>query len=427
MRNISDFFKNELCDFSCYSTIRMISSSIDGLKNSQRKLIYTAIDKLKSETKVSQFSGIAAIYSEYLHGNLDGVIQNLTADYCGANNIPLFKGEGNFGSRFVNAPSAARYIFIDRPKYFDNIFDIKDVLINQYFEGEKIEPLFYVPSIPILVANGSPGAIATGFKQHILPRNIKDIIKYLKGEKIKLIPYFNNFKGKIYQGENDSQWIIEGTFIRQNKKIIIQEIPIWTEYKKYLEILDKLEEDKKIKGYNDLSNTKTDEYRFEILGIEKLSDDDIIELLKLRRKETEIYNAINRENKVQTFNNIYEILDYYKEIRKEFMELQRKFDLSKLNENLEISKNKYIFVLLIIQDKLKVFKRNKVDIKNDLKSLGLSPFDDFEYLLKMPIHSFTNETLKDLDSKVKDLESEISKLQNLNLEKDWLNKLSLNF
>ena len=46
VKNVSDFFKNELTDFSSYSTLRMLGSAIDSFKNSQRKIIWTALNKL---------------------------------------------------------------------------------------------------------------------------------------------------------------------------------------------------------------------------------------------------------------------------------------------------------------------------------------------------------------------------------------------
>ena len=39
-----------------------------------------------------------------------------------------------------------------------------NILIEQVFEGDKIEPKFYVPIIPMLVINGSRG-LTTGFSQ----------------------------------------------------------------------------------------------------------------------------------------------------------------------------------------------------------------------------------------------------------------------
>ena len=124
--NVSDFFKNDLTNYSCYSTLRMIASSIDGQKNSSRKVLYTVIAKnIKDEVKVSNFDGVVQSFSDYLHGSLVGVIQNMAANYVGSNVIPLLEGKGNFGTRFVNEPSAARYVFVKKPK---NLIELQETI-----------------------------------------------------------------------------------------------------------------------------------------------------------------------------------------------------------------------------------------------------------------------------------------------------------
>ncbi|EAL4082622.1 hypothetical protein DFW61_09700, partial [Campylobacter coli] len=86
-KSVQDYFLNELTNYSCYSTLRMIASAIDGLKNSSRKIINTALDKkLNTETKVSIFDNMVQSYTQYLHGSCSGVIQNMAASYTGSNN-----------------------------------------------------------------------------------------------------------------------------------------------------------------------------------------------------------------------------------------------------------------------------------------------------------------------------------------------------
>jgi possible DNA topoisomerase (medium subunit) (dna topoisomerase medium subunit (Ec 5.99.1.3)) len=422
-RTVSDFFKNELTDFSSYSTIRMLSSGIDGLKNAQRKIIWTALKKLNSEIKVSQLDSRMQEFTQYLHGSAAGVIINLASSYVGSNNIPLIKGNGNFGSRFINEAAAPRYIYVENQKYISKIFDIQDVLIEQTFEGDKIEPKFLIPSIPLILVNGSMNCLASGFKQHILPRNIKEIYNYYSGKKCDLNPYFKDYKGIITKN-SDNQWTISGIIERVGKKIFITELPVFYEYTKYLKILDDLVDSKKIKDYIDHSDVKLQKYKFEIKLFNDLKDDKLLDLLKLNSKEFEIYNIIDENNKVKTLNSVQEILDYFKEIRIKFMELQRIHDLNIKNENLKMLNSKYKFVLMIIENKLNVFKRAKNDIKDDLRKTDLEVLDDYEYLLKMPIHSFTKETLEILKNQINEINTEIKILENQNNSEKFLSDFS---
>lgn len=425
-RNISDFFKTELTDYSSYSTLRMLASAIDGQKNSQRKILHTALHKLKSSTKVSVFDNQMQSFTQYLHGSSAGVVSNMAANYCGANTLPLLKGEGNFGSRFVNDPAAPRYIYVNRPDYLDKLFDIREVLVQQTFEGENIEPLFYVPTIPLILVNGSLNGLASGFKQHILPRDINEIKKYYEGKKCDLKPFIKGFKGTITRDtENPNKWYLCGNIEVNKNKVHITEIPPFIEYSKYLSILDDLQDSKKIKSYKDLSNVKTQTYEFQVLLQKELEHDKILELLKLKKSEVEILNAIDANNKVKTFDSIESILDYFKTIRLEYLEKQRQYDLLIQETNLFINASKYKFVELIMQDKLKVFKRKKDDIIKDLEKTNLYNKDGYEYLLNMQIHSFTKETLELLKSKIENIQNTIKILKELNVNTEFLRKLTL--
>jgi DNA topoisomerase-2 len=141
------------------------------------------------------------------------------------------------------------------------IADDRDVLEEQWFEGERIEYKYYVPILPLILINGSEG-IGNGFAQKILPRNIEDvkqeIANKLKSTKytIKpLIPYFKGFNGLVEQNGESNRWIVSGSFTRVNTSTIhITEVPIGYDLKSYLQVLDDLVEKKVIKDYDDNSN-----------------------------------------------------------------------------------------------------------------------------------------------------------------------------
>lgn len=422
-RSITDFFLNELTDYSCYSTIRMLGSAIDGLKNSQRKIIHTALNKLKTSTKVSVFDNQMQSYTQYLHGSAAQVVSNMGASYVGSNNLPLLKGEGNFGTRMVRESAAPRYIYVSNQPYINELFDIRDVLISQEFEGSKIEPLFYVPCIPLILVNGSMNCLASGFKQHILPRSIKDIIDYYNGKKTELKPYIKGFQGFVTQGDNPKKWELNGLFEVKKNKVHIIEIPPFIEYQKYLEILDDLVEKKKIKSYKDLSNVKTQTFEFEVILNKELDTGKIFDLLKLSLSQTEIYNCIDENNKVRQFNSVTEILDYFKEVRVKYLEKQRIFNINVTKETLLLNASKYKFIQMIINDELKIYKRKKKDIESDLQKTNLYNPGNYDYLLNMSIHSFTEETLKILHSKIEDLQKVLKDLETLDTQKEFILKL----
>ena len=64
-----DFVNKELIHFSHADNLRSIPSGIDGLKPSQRKVLYACFKrKLKNEMKVAQLAGYCAEQTAYHHG-----------------------------------------------------------------------------------------------------------------------------------------------------------------------------------------------------------------------------------------------------------------------------------------------------------------------------------------------------------------------
>ena len=98
-----DFITKEFKHFSKYDCDRSIPNLMDGLKTSQRKILYSAFKKnlTKEEIKVAQFSGYVSEHSGYHHGeaSLNGAIVGLAQTFVGSNNINILEPRGQFGSR----------------------------------------------------------------------------------------------------------------------------------------------------------------------------------------------------------------------------------------------------------------------------------------------------------------------------------------
>ena len=64
-----DFINKEMIHFSAAHSVRSLPSVIDGLKPSQRKVLYAAFKrKLTTEIKVAQLTGYCAEHTAYHHG-----------------------------------------------------------------------------------------------------------------------------------------------------------------------------------------------------------------------------------------------------------------------------------------------------------------------------------------------------------------------
>ena len=122
-----DFINKEMIHFSKYDCDRSIPNLMDGLKISQRKILYSAFKKnLNQEIKVAQFSGYVSEHSGYHHGeaSLNAAIVGMAQDFVGSNNINLFEPNGQFGTRLQGGKDSAseRYIFTKLSKLTEKIY-----------------------------------------------------------------------------------------------------------------------------------------------------------------------------------------------------------------------------------------------------------------------------------------------------------------
>ena len=432
---LSNFFNSDFVDYASYDNLRKIGSCIDGLKNASRKVIFTVLEKnIKEPIKVSQLANKVAEYAEYLHGSLDGVVVNLGQDFAGTNNVPLLQKKGNFGTRFAQEASAPRYIFTYGSKNLFTLFKKEDlkILKEQMFEGERIEPVFYVPTLPLILVNGSEG-VSSGFAQKILPRNPKNIIKYLtnkiqgkRNNKDLLKPFFKDFKGTVEQGETSFQWLIKGKIERTNKnQITISEIPVGYDLKTYIKVLKTLEDNKVILDWDDLSDK---EFKFIVKmnpkDLDKLSEDEILDKLKLVKKVTENLTCLNANNQIQEFQSAEEILDYYFKVKMEYLGKRKDYLVQELKTDLDILNAKITFIKAILDKSLVIEKQPKDKIvKNLEKIITVKVQDSYDYLLNMPLYSLTLEKIKALTETLKNSKLKLKETQEKTLENFWLEDL----
>jgi DNA topoisomerase II len=437
---IQDFLENEYSNSALYDCYRSIASYIDGLKPSSRKIVYTVKKQnINHDSKVSRLASAVAMETEYLHGevSLQGVITNMTKNFVGSNNLPLLSPNGNFGTRFIPNASAARYIFSKKSKEFDELFKKEDdaILLSQTFEGSTIEPKFFLPVIPLILINGSEG-MGTGFAQKVLSRNIKDIkrnLQYLLNGKTKLkkmIPYFEGFKGKVLQGDSENSWIIQGVFKKTNTSTVeIEELPIGYSLSSYLKVLASLEDKGEIKGFEDLSEDDTFKFviKFKRSVLEQLSDSDIFSLLKLEKRVSENYTCIDENNSVVVFDSPESILISYYTIKLDYYEKRRLYFIERIEEELSFLYSLTTFISEIVYGNLKVNNTPKKDIIESLetryKDSILKKENSYDYLLKIPIYSFTKEKIEELAEKKKKKEEELEYYKKVTPKEIWKKEL----
>jgi DNA topoisomerase-2 len=280
--------------------------------------------------------------------------------------------------------------------------------------------------------------MATGFAQKILPRNPKNLKNYIKGKlqgKLRaqksnsLHPYFNGFTGNIISTENPGQYEIYGCIERlSGTKVRITEIPVGIELKSYIKTLDTLEEKDFIKGYTDQSEKS---FQFEVSFnrgvLDKLTDDQLLDKLKLVKTVTENYTAIDADNRVKVFTGPKEIIDYYYNVKIDFLQKRIDHIITKIQSEIRKMVSVYLFIQAITEDKLIINKRKKTEIVEDLENFPKIQKEDdsYDYLLRMPIHSLTKEKMDELMAKIKDKKQELDYYKTTTPETEWSKDLDL--
>uniref|UniRef100_A0A6C0EZ51 DNA topoisomerase (ATP-hydrolyzing) n=1 Tax=viral metagenome TaxID=1070528 RepID=A0A6C0EZ51_9ZZZZ len=250
---ITDFINKDLIHFSNYDNHRSIPSVFDGFKPSLRKVLYCSFKRnLRSEIKVAQLAGYVSEHGAYHHGeaSLIGTIINMAQNYVGTNNINLLMPEGQFGSRLEGGKdsAAARYIFTYLSKITSVIFNKDDMplLKLNIDDGEAVEPVAYMPIVPIVLINGAMG-IGTGWSTNVPQFNPADIVANIRRLMVDLSiepmnPWYRGFNGSMRKVA-PNKWLSKGRYkVLDNTTIEITELPIgfWTsDFKELLDIYEK--------------------------------------------------------------------------------------------------------------------------------------------------------------------------------------------
>jgi DNA topoisomerase-2 len=432
MQNITDFFLSDYLDFSSYDNYRKIASYCDGLKPSARKILFTVIDKnINKSVKVDLLSAKTGERTLYLHGidSLGGVAVKMAQTYPGTNNIPLLTRDGAFGNRVKPEASAARYIKTAKENIVNYIFRSEDipVLIEQEFEGDMIEPRFFMPIIPMLLVNGSNG-LSTGFRQYILPRNPEDIVNYIlsklagDGKDVPLMPWYRGFNGDI--SIVDGSYVVSGKIEQVNTTTLkITEVPVYYDHASYIKELDKLEDTGVIKSYSDKSISNKFEFVIKVPrnSTKDLTNSELLDRFKLSRKVSEIFTCNSDELSMIEYNNIYEIIDQYIDTRLYFYEKRKQYQLDKMLADLSSTVSRYMFIKGVLDGSIKINKVPEADIEAQLDKNEYIKREDgtYKYLLRIPIGTLTKEKFDQLATQINKIKSDYNTLQSTRIKTIW--------
>ena len=483
-----EFINEEMVHFSKYDCERSIPNGIDGLKTGQRKILFTCLERrLTNEIKVAQLGGSVSEKSRYHHGeqSLYGAIINMAQNFVGSNNINLLEPNGQFGTRLQGGDDAAseRYICTQLNKLTRLIYPEADDAILTYLEddGTPVEPMFYVPIIPMQLVNGGKG-IGTGFSTDIMnydPLVIMDYVEtLLKGEApseaapseaapseaAPLVPYYTGFKGKIIP-LSESKYLIKGVYqILSDKQVRITELPIgtWTDdYKKYIEELieakpaatvsaveaaaagktakkPKAAAAPQLKDYIDMSTDTTVDITITFAPgvLAGLKDEPaehegctaLEKLLKLyTTRSTTNMHVFDEKEKLIKCTKVEELIERYMRVRMDYYIKRKAYQVIALEKETSVLSNKARFILELLEDTLDLRKKKTAEVSAILKARAYATIDDdldYKYLVRLPMDSVTEENIQKIMAERDRKNTELLTLQSTSETQLWLNELA---
>ena len=457
----TEFVNKELIHFSNADNIRSIPHIMDGLKPSQRKIIWSALKRnLRSEIRVAQLAGYVSEQAAYHHGetSLTGAITAMAQTFVGSNNINLLVPVGQFGSRLLGGKDAAspRYIQTYLEPIVDAIFKKDDTPILRYVDddGVKVEPETYLPVLPMLLVNGSIG-IGTGFSTDVPPFHPLQVANLLRsrlcGDVESLVPatldpWWFGFKGRtLRQTGATNVWTTHGIYTWDDAKltVTITELPVGTWSKDYKEHLDSLlgpvekagvTPEAPFKSFDDLYNDVDVKFilyfdqnqyygwRSDIPGFEKK-----FQLSNMHRATNMV--AFDAAGSLRKFASVGEILEHYYGYRLAAYETRRQHQIAVLEAQEIETDARMRFIRAVLAERIVIARASDESIvaairKENLPALSVpcepQSIKAYEYLLRMRMDRIKASAIAELEEELTILRAKIGELRSTKSDTLWL-------
>jgi DNA topoisomerase-2 len=447
--SIPTFINKELIHFSNDDCLRSIGSVCDGLKPSQRKVLYGTILKklndIKDEIRVSQLASFVSEKTCYHHGETSviGTIVNMAQNFVGTNNINLLYPSGQFGTRLMGGEdsASARYIHTFLESITRYIFRPEDDAILNYLDddGVKIEPEWYAPIIPMILVNGCKG-IGSGFSTKIPQYNPIDVIDNLKllmdkQEMKEMIPWYKGFEGTILKSVNKiGDFLIYGKYQKIESGVLkITELPVGTWTTPYKDFLDSEIDKKNIITYT--SNITDEKFEF-LITLDEDKLDKIIEnkmvyqkfklVARLGTKNMHLYNT---RGVITRYATAQDIIQEFYDTRYKMYTKRKEYLINKINNELNILEWKMKFIRNVLDGVIIVFRQKRETIIGKIKELGFPELAtdnnsrSYEYITGLALFSLTEEKVLELQEKLDNKQQELEKIKITSEEEQWNHEL----
>lgn len=477
-KTISNFINLDFIQYAVLNVRRSIPSLMDGLKESQRKLLWAAmlrwassssellIVKKPEDLKVSQFANYASDKTNYHHGevSLSSTCILMSQQYPTSNNMAYFFGDGQFGSRAHDGDDSGdpRYLFTYPEWWLNYIYPKADLpLLVKVIDETEVEPVTLLPIIPMALVNGTKG-IGTGHSTFIPNHNPLDIVAWirakLQGQPLPAVwPWYRGFNGTLevkQRGEKltteavaqaeateaaaealvETQvetptvapvaptkarlsLVTKGVFdINEQGNVVVTELPVERSSQAYREWLQSLIEEKKITTFRDQAIQNI--IYFEIIGFPNPTHQN----LKLQRSfgMTNMV-LLDAERRPVKYDTAADILEAFYVQRLPYYEARRQYIMAHIDRQIAKKQAQARFIQAVISGELVVMKQKKAAILARMHELQIPHAE--EILRSAKITELSEDDMTELANEIQVLQGHLQAYQQTNDRSLWLHDL----
>ncbi len=281
--NIEDEMRRSYLDYAMSVIIgRALPDIRDGLKPVHRRILYTlhemGLHHNRPTRKCAKIVGeVMGKYHPHGDSAIYDTLVRLAQDFT--MRAPLIQGQGNFGSIDGDPPAAMRYTEARLARISETLLadiDKETVDFRPNYDESESEPEVLPARFPNLLVNGASG-IAVGMATNIPPHNLTEIIeatialirkpKTTLDEIMEMVPGPDFPTGGFLLGREGirrafatgrgslkmrAKVAVEEKKAKNQKAIIVTEIPYQVNKAKLIEQIASLANDRKIEGISDI-------------------------------------------------------------------------------------------------------------------------------------------------------------------------------
>lgn len=274
------------------------------------------------------------------------------------------------------------------------------LLTYNYEDGHKVEPVFFLPVLPLILINGVRAGIATGFSTYLPPFKPSEVLanvrRFLSGDQFQpMTPWYRGFQGTVEPTDAEcNKFRITGKWTVSGDKVTITELPVGVSFNDFAEAL---KDEKSI--FHLVTNESSEERPRMVLKFKNAdkakevleTEGGLFKVLELSRdislKNMHLFGV---DGAIKKYSSPFDILKEYCEFRLQRYSDRLEYLIGKLSEQISVLENKHRYVEEVRTEKISLSGQDEASLQALLQTRGFSTHSgSYDYLLNIPSRAFT--------------------------------------